>query len=111
MPTDVKDFNFLSENFTDKVRFVAEGETPFPTVTSGNYVDIPVPDSVLMLPTAVISKDGISWVSVGSPRYGYNGIGIELNVDVYSHPNRIRIFITAPGYTGTIYYRVMGLRK
>ena len=108
MPTDVKDFNFLSENFTDKVRFVAEGETPFP---SGSYVDISVPDSVLMLPTAVISKDGISWVSTDSPRYGYNGTGIELKADVYSYPNRIRIFITAPGYTGTIYYRVMGLRK
>ena len=111
MATDVNDFNLLSENFTDKVRYVYEGSTPFPTGTSGNYVDAPVPDSTLMLPTALVSKDGISWVSADAPKYGYAGTGTELSVTVYSHPQRMRLFITAPDYTGTMYYRIVGLKK
>lgn len=105
------DFNFLSEGTIDRVIFVKEGNTAYPTGTSDNYVDIPVPyTSELMLVQASVSIDGQSWYSEESPRYGGASTGTDLSVTSYSAPGRIRLFLQAPGGVTQLYYRAVGVK-
>ena len=104
------DFNFLSEGTIDRVVFVKEDSTVYPTGTTGNYVDIEVPyTSELMLVQASVSVDGQSWYSEDSPRYG-TGASTDLSISSHSYSGKIRIFLQAPPGITKVYYRVVGIK-
>lgn len=104
------DFNFLSEGTVDRVVFVKEDSTVYPTGTNGNYVDIEVPyTSELMLVQASVSTDGQSWYSEDSPRYG-TGTSTDLSISSRSYSGKIRIFLQAPPGVTKLYYRVVGIK-
>lgn len=104
------DFNFLSEGTIDRVVFVKEDNTVYPTGTNGNYVDIEVPyTSELMLVQASVSVDGQSWYSEDSPRYG-TGISTDLSISSHSYSGKIRISLQAPPGITKVYYRVVGIK-
>jgi hypothetical protein len=103
-------FNFLSEGTIDRVVFVKEDSTVYPTGTTGNYVDIEVPyTSELMLVQASVSVDGQSWYSEDSPRYG-TGTGTDLSISSHSYSGKIRISLQAPPGITKVYYRVVGIK-
>ena len=105
------DFNFLSEGTIDRVVFVKEDSTVYPTGTSGNYIDIEVPyTSELMLVQASVSIDGQSWYSEDAPRYGSADTGSDLDVTAYSFPGRIRLYFYAPPGITKLYYRAVGVK-
>lgn len=111
MALQAVDFNFLSEGTIDRVVFVREGNTPYPTGTNGNYVDVPVQNaSELVLVQASVSIDGQSWYSEDSPRYGGASTDIDLSVQSYSVSGRIRLFFQAPAGSTKLYYRVVGIK-
>ena len=104
------DFNFLSEGTIDRVVFVKEDNTVYPTGTNGNYVDIEVPyTSELMLVQASVSVDGQSWYSEDSPRYG-TGVSTDLSISSRSYSGKIRISLQAPLGITKVYYRVVGIK-
>lgn len=111
MALQAVDFNFLSEGTIDRVVFVGEGNTPYPTGTNGNYVDVPVQNtSELMLVQASVSLDGETWYSEDSPRYGGTSTSADLLIQSYSAPGRVRVFLQAPAGTTKLYYRVVGVK-
>lgn len=104
------DFNFLSEGTIDRVVFVKEDSTVYPTGTNGNRVDIEVPyTSELMLVQASVSVDGQSWYSEDSPRYG-TGTSTDLSISSHSYSGKIRISLQAPPGITKVYYRVVGIK-
>lgn len=106
---DFENFSFLSSKKIDKVIYKIQDSV---SVSGFSIFNVTTTDiSYAFLPFLSVSFDGITWFSDESPSYTNGDVTTDLSISGTSYPGIVRLAISCPGYSGTVYYRILGVKN